>query len=793
MIKNYFKIIFRNLWRTKLYTGINIIGLSFGIAAMLWGIQTWRYSKSFDDFHKDKQQVFRVLTKMQGNDVLKGICPLALGSFVKQDFSGIQQTVRWDSRGLDIKADQNEPFATDVHFTDPAFFDLFNFPLVKGTVNLADQSTVVITESAAKKYFGNLDPVGKTLLLYSAEPYKKAVTVTGVLKDPPGNSTLQFDLITNINNELKPDGAILKSDDWSWFVNAVFVKLSNPADVIRLEKGFAKYIPLQQEARKDLKITSFKMKSVAEMARMSNMLDSNALFERPDDAATYGPFVLALLLLLSACLNFANTSIAQSNRRLKEMGVRKVMGSSRRQIMLQQLTECAFIVLISIFFSIIINTWWLPAFNSMFGFIKITADYGSDYILLIILAVIFLVVTLLAGAYPAFYISSFNASSIFRGTVKFGGRNLFSKVLLGFQIVISFITVIASLAFSRNASFQKEYDYGFNKDNLIGFRVQSENEYHALRNELNKLPGIETIAGSRQHIGFWQRTASLESANEKKESQYLEVGENYLKTVQLKLVAGRDFNSTGEADIGKSMLINQHLASQFGWKDSEAVGKQIKIDTSLCTVIGVVKDFTSGNLFEPLQPYAIRTVDPSKYAQLIVRTKPGEINNVYGQAKKVWANLFPLKPFSGYYQGEAGGAAESIRTNNSIATIFFWFAIISVLLTATGLFALVSLTVLKKTKEIAIRRVVGAEAKHIYQLVLKGYMLIFLLAAALGSYAGYALSKLLMDLIFRINAGVTLSSLWISFGCVLVIAAITVISRVWTALHTKATEVLKGD
>lgn len=217
------------------------------------------------------------------------------------------------------------------------------------------------------------------------------------------------------------------------------------------------------------------------------------------------------------------------------------------------------------------------------------------------------------------------------------------------------------------------------------------------------------------------------------------------------------------------------------------------MDTSTSTVIGVVKDFTSGNLFEPLQSYAIRTVEPAKYAELIVRTKPGTMNDVYNQSKKVWTNLFPLKPFSGNYQQDAGGAAESIHTNNSVATIFFWFAIISVLLTATGLFALISLTVLKKTKEIAIRKVVGANPKHIYRLVLKGYVLIFLLASALGCYAGYALSGLLMDMIFRINAGVSLPVIWISLAAVLLITTVTIGARVWAALRVNPTTVLKGE
>jgi putative ABC transport system permease protein len=791
MFNNFLKIILRNLWRNKLYATINMIGLSLGIAALVWGIQTYRYSFNFDSFHKNNNQVFRVLTKMQGNDMLKGICPSPLGNFARQEFSGIQQVVRWDSRGLDIKSVQTEPFAANANFTDPAFFELFNFPLLKGTVNLDDKSTVVITEKAATKYFGNADPIGKTLLFYPAEPFKKPLTVTGVLKDPPMNSTLQFELITHTDNQLKADGSQIKSDDWGWFANAIFLKLSNPGDAARLENNFAKYIPLQQEARKDLKVTGFKMESMASLATKSNMLDNNALGERPSDAAAYAPFILALLVLLSACLNFANTTVAQSSRRLKEMGIRKVMGSSRRQIILQQLAECSLIVLAAIVFSILINKWWLPTFNSMFNYVNVTADYFTDYTLLVVLGLILLFVTLLAGGYPAFYISRFNASNIFRGAVKFGGRNLFSRILLGFQIAISFITVIAGLAFTRNASFQKNYDYGYDKDNIIGLYVQSANDYHALRNELIKIPGIEMMAGTRQHIGFWQRTVSIESAGEKKESQYMEVGENYLNTMQLKLVAGSDFNAAGEGDIERSMLINQHLAFQFGWNDKKAVGKQIRIDTVLCTVKGVLKDFTPGNFFMPAGSFAMRLVQPSKYAQLIIRTKPRELTTVYGQLRTTWVKLFPLKPFSGYYQSESTG--ESIRTNNSIATIFLWFAILSILLAATGLFALISLTVLKKTREIAIRKVVGAHAKHIYQLILRGYVLIFLLATGVGCYAGYQLSKLLMDMIFRINAGVNISTLSISFVCMLLITAITVGVRVWVAVRTKLTEVLKGE
>lgn len=792
MLKSYFKIIVRNLWKNKFYTVINIVGLGVGIAAMVWGLQNYRFSNSFDNFHKDRETIFRVLTKVEGKDKLKGICPTALATAAKNDFSIVVETVRWDSRGLDIKSDQRDPFASYAYFTDPSFFTIFNFPLVKGTANLNDRSSVLITEKAAEQFFGSSNPIGKTLLFYSDESYKKPLTVTGVLKDPPINSSIQFKVITNFDNQYKPDGSIIKSDDWSWFADAVFIKLSQPAEAARLSNDFKKYIPLQQTARKDVKLASFTMEPLSQIANHTREMESNNLGVKPQDSEALGPLVLALLVLLSACLNFANTSVAQSNRRLKEIGVRKVVGSSRRQIMLQQLLECAFIVLLAIGVSVIINQIWLPAYNAMFIFVDVKANYFSDYTLLASLALILTVVTLLAGAYPAFYISRFNATKIFRGSVKFGGSNLFSRVLLGLQIVISFITVIAGVAFSRNSEFQRTYDFGFEKENIMGLNLQNESAYASVRDELGKISGIEKLTGTKNHIGFSFRSLSLEAKGEKKECSYMEVGEDYLDVMKLKLVAGRPFNSTGTSDYERSMLINEKLAFAFGWKPSEAIGKQIRRDdTTLCTVVGVLKDFVQNTLFNPIEPVALCQVAPEKYSQIIIRAKPGQLTKVYDQTKTAWAKLYPLKPLRAYYQDQV--AAESSRVNESIATIFFWFAVISVLMAATGMFALVSLSVMKKMREIAIRKVVGAGDRHIFQLVLKGYFSIFLIAAGIGCYAGYSLARLLMDMIFRINAGVSISSLTLSFLCVLLISGLTIGSRVWYALGKKATDVLKAN
>ncbi len=791
MIRNYLTIIFRNLWKNKLYTFINVISLAVGIAAVVWGIQDYRYSFSYDQFHKDGKNIFRVLTKTAGNDNRKGYCPELLAASVKNDFPSVTQAVRWDSRGLNVKAPQNDPFETGAHFTDASFFEVFNFPLVRGTNQIQDQSTVLLTERAAKKFFGETDPVGKILLLYSDEPFKRPLTVTGILKDPPPNSSLQFDLITNTENQLKADGSPIKNEEWEWLSDAVFVKLKNPGDAAMLGKAFSRYVPLQQSARKDIKVTSF---SLQPMAQVSDAFDieNDGLMGRPTDAAAFGPIVLAVLILLSACLNFANTSVAQSNRRLKEMGVRKVMGSSYGQIMLQQLMECAIIVLFAAALSVLLNNFWLPTFNTMFRNVKLEAHYFSDFTLMIVIGIIFLVVTLLAGAYPALYISRFNATSIFRGSVKFGGSNLFSRILLGLQVAISFITVIAAVAFSRNSTFQSKLDYGYEKANVIGVDLQNESAFPAVRNEFSKIPDITDIAGTLNNIGFSYYRIPLEAKGNKVESNFLKTGTHYFELMKLKLLAGRSFHEEGTGDYERSMIINEKLAFQLGWKPAEAIGKQIRTsDTSVCTVIGVMKDFTQNTVFDPILPGAMVLTTPDKYARIIVRAKPGTINTVFDNLKASWAKLFPTKPFRGYYQDEV--ASEAASVNQSVATIFKWFAMISVLMAATSMFALVSLNVLKRSKEIAIRKVVGAEDKHIFQLVLKGYTWIILLSAIIGCYGGYSLAKLLMDLIFRINAGVSSNSLAVSFAAVLIICAGTIGARVWMVLRSKTTDALKAN
>ena len=791
MLRNFLKIVIRNLWRYKSYTLINIIGLAIGIAAMVWGYQTYKFSYSYDNFHKDRDHVYRALTFKKDADGMKGIVPMTAVLQARQDFSGIKDVVRWDSRGASIKYDKSDAFAEQVHFTDPAFFDLFNFPLLAGNNDLTDPAALLITEKIAKKYFGTQNPIGKTLNLYAGETYAMPLTVTGVLKDVPVNSTLRFNLLTRFDNQLKGDGSKIASDDWNWLIDAAFLNIPDPNNALRLEKEMDRYIAVQNKAREDWKVSGFKFISLRKAAVLSDAIGSNNLYDRPEDSATYGPLVLAFLIFLSACLNFSNTTVARANRRLKEIGMRKVMGSSHAQLIRQLLLECSIIVFAAILVSIVMNNWWIPVFNQMFGEIDVRADYLHDNNLIIFLACLLAATTLLAGSYPAFYVSRFNPTTIFRGSVKFGGTNLFSRLMLGLQLSIAIITVIAAVAFARNAEFQRNYDFGYSRENTMGIMLPDSSSYVPLKNEMAKIPEITSLAGTRNHIAFSYRSAVAESEQMKKEAYFLEVGKDYVETMQLKLSSGRGFDPTSEAEYDNALLITQKLAAGFGWTEKDAIGKRLQIDSSDFSVIGILRDFHPNFLFDPLEPVAMKLSRETKFQFLIMQAKPEQLTAVYGKVQDAWKRLYPMKPFNGFYQNQI--TAEAFETSKSIALIFKWFAIVCILLTATGLFALVSLTALKKMKEIALRKVVGAAPRHIMILINKGYFWIFIISALVGCYGGYALTKLLLDLIFKVNAGVNATALVGSVGALFLIAALVTGLKVWQAVRTNPVKLLRTE
>jgi len=791
MLINYWKLVFRNLRRHKSYAIINIVGMGIGIAAMVWGYQTYRFATSFDNFQPLRDHVYRALTYRKGGDGLRGVFPMPAVAMAKQESPGVTAAARYQGRGVNVRQDTSETFAEEVYFTDPAFFDIFHFPRVQGNTDLSDPNAVLVTDMMARKYFGNKDPIGKTLTLYAGERYAKVLTIKGVLKDMPMNSTIQFGLITNFDNLVKEDGSRIAPDDWSLFLDAAYFYIPDPAKAAQVQKALIKYLPLQNKAREDAKVSGFRLVTLEQSVAMGGAIFENYLFPRPDDAATYGPFVLAFLIFLSSCLNFSNTTVAHAGTRLKEIGMRKVMGSTFRQLMVQLLAECGMIVAASILLSVLLNSWWIPYFNTMFNGVDVRADYLHDRGLQVFIASMLVGATLLAGAYPAFYVSSFSPTSIFRGTVKFGGSNLFSRLMLGLQLSIAIITSIAAIAFARNAAFQRDFDYGYHIESSMGVILQDTTTYTTLRNRLAALPEITALAGTHSHFGFDRAFGVAESGGIKNEVAYFEVGKDYPEAMGPKMAAGRSFDPNLESDYSNTLLITEKMAALYGWTPAVALNKRIFMTNAYYTVAGVLKDIHSLTPFEPTAPTALKLVKENKFRTLIVEARPRDLTDVYEKVKVVWKQLFPEKPFIGFYQDDI--KANAFKTSNNIAKIFLWFGVISILLTATGLYALVSLTALKKMKEIALRKVVGAAPRHIIVLINKGYFWILIIAAVLGCWAGLALTRLLMDLIFKLNVGVGTGSLIWSVVVMFIIAAVTSGLKVWQAVRSNPVKMLRSE
>jgi ABC-type antimicrobial peptide transport system permease subunit len=363
--------------------------------------------------------------------------------------------------------------------------------------------------------------------------------------------------------------------------------------------------------------------------------------------------------------------------------------------------------------------------------------------------------------------------------------------MLGLQLSISLIAVIGGIAFAKNAAFQNTFDFGFNMHNTIGVFVKDKNTFDALRNEMAKLPQVTALTGTKNHIGFDYRREVAEAEGIKKETRFFEVGSDYVQTMNLKMAAGRAFDRSMANDYSSAILVTEKFAAAYGWKPADALGKQVHIDKEAYTVIGVLKDFHPASLFEPSFPVAMKATQEDSYRYLIIQAQNKDVTGIYNTTQDVWKKLFPLQPFNAFYQDQM--IAESHRVSTSIAKIFLWLAVITVLLTATGLFALISLTLLKRMREIAVRKVVGATAKDIYLLVNKGYFWIILAGIALGCYAGWALAKLLLNQIYRINNGVATFTIVASVVLMILITLITTGAKIWQVTKTKPANLLRTE
>lgn len=778
LLPNFFLVTFRNMMKNKVFIILNVLGMGLAIANCLIAYFIYDYNMTFNATHVQSPTIYRVSSMRQfQNDVTRyGYAPLALGNAIKENVPLVDRVVRYNPFGIDFRLG-TDMFNTDMAYVDPEFFTMFTFDMQEGTAPV-NTSQVVISEEVAGIHFKGESAVGKMLTQVLDSGKTKEYMVSGVFRNPPNNSSFTNDAFILFASQYTEDPT--QENNWR-LRTTLFVQVINPAQVPAVEKQIKSYAANNNAVREDFIIGEFDLEPFVGMAVRDSFNDVRGVWtnQASPQSMAYGTAIMGFLVVLIACFNLTNTAIAVSSRRLKEIGIRKVMGSSRGHLIGQFISETMFICFLAMIVGILLGEFALvPGFNVLWSEVKLDPDYFGRPAFLIFTSLMLLFIGLLAGGYPAFYISKFQPTEILKGRMRFGGTTFFSRVLLTLQFTISVIAIVSSIALVDNAKFQRDFDLGVNLKGVAYSWVRSQAEYEQFRNRLLQLPDISSIGSSTHHIGTSYINDPVKHESSEIEVDILDAGDDYVKTVGLSLLEGRDFIKDSESDKRESVIVTQTLADGFGW--TEPLGKEIVwMDSVKYQVIGVIKPVLNQGLWRKAEPMMIRYSGKENTKFIIVSAPDDKIKSVKESMEAIHKDLFPDRIARIRLMDEVTVNANNV--NNNILTMFIFTGIVALFLSSAGLFTLVSLSIIKKMKEIGVRKVFGASAGNLSRVINGEFFAVLTIAAVLGAAAGGWMSRMLMGSIWAYYQSPTG---WTIIGSVAVILAVAVATVGYKILQT---------
>jgi putative ABC transport system permease protein len=791
MIKNYLLITLRSVMKNKLFVFINVIGLGLATAFCIVAFLNWKFATDWDDQHMNADKIYRV---QSWRDSEKGperyaMVPIPLADKIEGTLQQDEGLIRFTTSTNNFRI-RDDVFRTSTAYADSTFFEVFTISLISGRANdFRDKNTIFISDELAERYFGKTDVTGETITQIMNGELRE-FRIGAVFKRHKRNSSFGFDAITQWANTKDIN---LNLNAWyEW--NTTFLVLPNAARADAITRELQKYISVHNDSREDFKIREFYLDNFKGLGRRSveePRLRWNQLRAALPSVVVDVPSIMASLLLLLACFNFTNTSISLAGQRLKEIGIRKVIGGHRTQLIFQFLTENIALCLLGLLTGLILAEFLVPAYDNLWPWLELDLDYQENASLILFLAGLLILTAILSGSYSAFYITGFGPIEILKGKSKFGGTTWLTRVLLSAQFSISVLTIVFAVGFYNNAHYQKNYDLGYHTTGVISVDVQNESGYNTFRNAIASNPDIQVLAGTRSHLINWFGRAPVRFESESHESDVLEVGENYLQAMNIRLLKGRDFDYNSESDRMESVIVTEKFVSQFGWKD-DAIGKKIILRDSVpLYVIGVAKDIYTRALFRPVEPTIIRCVAPQGYTHVVVNTKPEKMLAVNDYMKEKWKTVFPNVLYNGQFIDDK--MRESLETNYNGVIIFSFLGFFAALMSATGLFTLVSLHIVKKTKEIGIRKVLGAPLGNILRVISLQFLVIILIAAMIGGGVGYVMVDISMDAAWEYYEKVTVATFLISSGIIFGLAIMTVGLKTFTTATMNPVKTLRSE
>jgi len=791
MWKNYFKISFRNLWKNKSFTLINIAGLAIGMAVSFSILLYVVNEVTYDRFHEKRDRIYRLAAHMDMQDVM----PIPLGPALVEEFPEVENFTRIQEAGTTIISRENHLFKeTGIYYVDPGFFQIFTVLAKSGNPEtfLDAPFNVVITEDMAEKYFGEENPLGQTLEWDHSHEY----TVTGVVEKMPENSHFKFNMLSSIST-LESLGRNL--NDWMGFSIYTYLELNENAEQIGLGKKYYEFlwskIP-KQIKNLGIKIDLF-LQPLPKIHLYSHLEEE---LEPPGNLLYIRIFAtIAIFILIIACINFTNLSTARSAQRAKEVGMRKVLGAQRGKLATQFLGESLILSLISLAMAAVLIRIWLPLFNRLI--VKdLTFLPFKDWKIGLGMLGITLLVAVLAGAYPALYLSSFAPLEAIKTRFRAGrSHTFFRSGLVSLQYIISIILICCTLVVFSQLNLVKNFDLGFNQERVAVMYLQGQilKKSQIFKNKLLSVPGVVKAAGSSGMMGMGRNETYFQFEGFPEEDKqilpHMDVDEDFLDTFGMKLVAGRNFSRNFSTD-NKAVILNDTLVKQLGWENP--IGKTVKMTEMEnrefvqvpYTVIGVVSDFHFESLHQKIRGHILRYTDDSY--RISVKIRPESIPTTLDRIENIWKELEPKYPFNYSFLDDTFD--RFYRTEQRLGEIFMAFTLIAIFIACLGLFGLASFSAEQRTKEVGIRKVLGASASRIVVLLSRDFTRWVILANVIAWPIAYVvMRRWLANFAYRINLNIWIFIL--SGMLALFIALLTVSLRTFKAASTNPADSLRYE
>jgi putative ABC transport system permease protein len=804
MIGNYLKIIFRNIKRQRTHAGISIAGLAIGMVCCFF-ILLWVINElSFDRYISNADRILRITAKWDipesGYNTHFARCYLKYEKEIQNEITGVESVTQFYFKKNVVEYDNRSFYEDRFFYADSNFFKVFGFKMLKGTPNdaLKEPYSIVLSESLVKKYFNDVDPIGKMInIIGEDDSLKQPHKITGIMSDIPMNSHFHPKLLASFS---------AKSEKQNWFYT--YLLLRNGVSKNDIDSQLSDLI--KKKLGEDAKGYSAPLQKLTDIHLYSNI--DRELEPNGDIQMVYIFSIIAFLLLLIACINFINLSIANWIKRAKEIGIRKALGVSRRELFLYIFTESILFNIFAFLIAIVLIISFIPFLNS---YIETNVSISSIYnwkIILIISGIV-LLSGLLSGLYPSIYISSFQPVQILsmsrkRESLSYS-KSFFPlvKILVIIQFSISTIVIICTFNIKSQVKYLRNKDLGFNKNSMIVLKDITKtvrDRYSSLKNELTKYPEIISVSAAMDHpskqildYGLFKAEGILEDPQNQKLLNVLSVDNNFISAMNIKILAGKGFSDYNEKKPDE-YIINESALKYIGWNTPEnAIGKRFKLNLNVPedfqpkegTITGIVKDFHFAHLKKKTEPMVL-IMKPVFFHCILIKIRPEDRENTLLTINSEWKKIFPNIPLEYDYLDDL--FSNLYKAENNMDFILSIFSIVVIVIACLGLFGVASFSIIQRTKEIGIRKVLGASTLSICEMLSRDFLILVGLANIIAWPVSYYLvNKWIINYANRIE--ITISPFLYAGILVLIISIFTISSLVLKASHSNPVNSIKSE